>query len=157
MLCCLPMVMVGMIKLLMSSVFTIELKREGGQIDHSLCKPQCRPADKHILLCICIKSKAQGQSRNDFPIQRYHNDTKHVSFLCHHPSQESMLHSTGDQWKNPGNGYKRNAFDVTVSEPGSSLFFYIISHGSDLALGMTVLFCLFHNFGPNINAAATIY
>lgn len=53
----LPMVMVGMIKSLMSSVFTIQFKREGSQIDRRLYSHQNRTADKQILLKSLVKVK----------------------------------------------------------------------------------------------------
>lgn len=76
---CLPMVMVGMSKSLMFSVFTIQFKRRRSQIDHKLCNPKM--AQHTSIFCLpLITIKPCSQSRNDFTIQPANNDTKHAPF-----------------------------------------------------------------------------
>lgn len=90
---CLPMVMVGMIKSLMSSVFTIQFKREGSQIDHRLHSPKMG-LHTSIFCLPLIKIKPYSQSINCFTIQQDYNVTKHFY------TWESTLHLMGDRGKN---------------------------------------------------------
>lgn len=65
----LPMVMVGMIKSLMSSVFTIQFKREGSQIARRLYSHQNTTADKHILF-VWLKSNYRLRAGMILPYSR---------------------------------------------------------------------------------------
>lgn len=65
----LPMVMVGMIKSLMSSVFTIQFKREGSQIARRLYSHQNATADKHILF-VWLKSNYRLRAGMILPYSR---------------------------------------------------------------------------------------
>lgn len=68
------MVVVGVIKSLMSSVFTIQFTREESQTDHRLCN--LKVGLNTTISCLHL-IKIQQYSRNAFTINRDYSDTKH--------------------------------------------------------------------------------